>query len=73
MPLWLQHTLVLTLVTACFAYVVLGACRTLAGRRSKLGNCCSKGCGSKAQNEPTATTGNRRIVFLPVEILRKRR
>ncbi|HSI33866.1 MAG: hypothetical protein ACAI43_27645 [Phycisphaerae bacterium] len=73
MPLWLQHTLVLTLVAACCAYVVLGAWRTLAGRRSKLGNCCSKGCGGNAQNEPTTGTGNRRIVFLPVEMLRKRR
>jgi hypothetical protein len=73
MPLWLQHTLVLTLVVVCLAYVGLGAWRTLTGRRSKLGNCCSKGCGGKAQSDPAAETGTRRIVFLPVEMLRKRR
>jgi hypothetical protein len=74
MPLWLQHTFVLTLVAACLAYTAFGTWRTLAGRRSKLGNCCSKGCGDKVQNEPTAgAPATRRIVFLPVEMLRKRR
>lgn len=70
MPLWLQHTLVLTLVGACVVYALWQGLRTLFGRQSRLGNCCAKGCPTTpAQN----STNTQRIVFLPADALRKRR
>ena len=70
MPLWLQHTLVLTLVGACLAYAVFQAIRTVFGKPSRIGGCCAKGC-------PTTTAsqggGTDRIVFLPADLLRKRK
>ena len=70
MPLWLQHTLVLTLVATCLAYALYQGLRTLFGKQSRLGNCCAKGCPTPpAQPNPTS----QRIVFLPSDMLRKRR
>jgi hypothetical protein len=69
MPLWLQHLLVLTLVATCLAYTGYQGVRALWGKKSRLGSCCSKGCAS-AQN-PQATAN--KIVFLPVEMLRKKK
>ena len=70
MPLWLQHTLVLSLVTACLAYALYQGLRTLFGKPARVGNCCAKGCPTTAA-QSAATT--QRIVFLPADMLRKRR
>jgi hypothetical protein len=70
MPLWLQHTLVLTLVAACLAYALYQGLRTLFGKPARLGNCCAKGCPT---TPPQNSAGTNRIVFLPSEMLRKRR
>jgi hypothetical protein len=51
--------------------------RTLAGKKSKLGACCAKGCdaGSMRTNPISSDGGakpqaaNERIVFMPVEML----
>src|SRR5690606_12554693 len=71
MPLWLQHTLVLVLVAVCVAAVIGGAVRTFAGRRSRLGSCCSKGCdpAPKRPDQPAPE----RIVFIPSASLRRPR
>ena len=70
MPLWLQHTLVLTLVGACLAYAIYQAVRSLFGKPSRIGSCCAKGC----LTTPAPRTGaTERIVFLPSDALRKRK
>lgn len=69
MPLWLQHTLVLTVVALCLAYASYQGFRTLRGRKSRLGSCCAKGCAASAPANPAAD----KIHFLPVEMLRKKR
>jgi hypothetical protein len=71
MNLWLQHLLVLLLVAACLAAVGWQVVRALAGRRSRLGQCCAKGCEPKPAGPAAGATN--RVVFLPVEMLRKRR
>ncbi len=76
MPLWLQHLLVLLIVAACIAFVARQMVRTFRLKKSKLGACCAKGCdaGNAATNtEPAAkTAAAERVVFMPVEMLRKR-
>jgi hypothetical protein len=69
MPLWLQHTLALTLVACCLIFCAWQAYRSLAGKRSKLGSCCAKGCPTPPAPHPTAE----KIHFLPVEMLRRKR
>jgi hypothetical protein len=69
-PLWLQHTLVLTLVGACLAYALWQGLRSLFGKRARVGNCCAKGCPTT----PAASVSHaQRIVFLPADMLRRRR
>ena len=66
---WLQHLLVLALVAACLTFVARQAFAGLRGRKSKLGSCCAKGC--EPPSNPASTTRPEKIVFLPVEMLRK--
>lgn len=71
---WLQHLLVLLLVGACFGYVAWQGGKTLFGRKSKLGACCSKGCGEHAPMSSSSDEKKpERVIFLPVEMLTKRR
>ncbi len=63
----MQHLLVLILVAGCLSFVTRQAWASLRGRKSKLGNCCSKGC------EPTPRASGERVVFLPSDMLRKRK
>lgn len=69
MPLLLQHALVLTLTALCLAFCTWQGFRTLLGKRSKLGSCCTKGCAS----EPAQPKAAEKIHFLPVEMLRRKR
>jgi hypothetical protein len=76
MPVWLQHLLVLLIVAVCVAYVGWQMVRTFRLKKSKLGACCAKGCEASAPANPQAEGGTKpppeRIVFMPVEMLRKR-
>ena len=76
MPLWLQHLLVLLIVAACIVFVVRQMVRTFRMKKSKLGACCAKGCDAGAattgEREPAKSQAAERVVFMPVEMLRKR-
>jgi hypothetical protein len=75
MPTWLQHLLVLLIVAACVVFVVRQMVRTFALKKSKLGACCAKGCDAAGATKPQAGGEKKpteRIVFMPVEMLRKR-
>jgi hypothetical protein len=73
MPLWLQHLLVIMIVAGCVGVVALQAVRALRGRKAKLGSCCAKGCDVDGSAKPQAAdTPAERVVFMPVEMLKKR-
>ena len=71
MPLWLEHTLVLTLVAGCVGYVAWQVVRTLRGRGGKVGSCCAKGCDPAAAS-PAAKPSAQGVVFLPESALTRR-
>ena len=71
MPVWIQHLLVALIVLACATFVVWQIARTLGGRRSRAGACCSKGCGPEQRAKPQAAS--QRVVFMPVEMLGRRK
>lgn len=66
-----QHLIVLSVVAGCLFYVGRGFVRTLGAKRTQFGKCCATGCA--VPNEPTAKRQGERLVFLPVESLRRRR
>jgi hypothetical protein len=74
----LQYIIVFAAVLACVAFVGWQAYQSLAGHKSKIGSCCSKGCGhdspspQKAGGQGAAPSGQR-IAFLPVEMLERRK
>ena len=75
MPLWLQHLLIVLIVLACIAFVARQMVRTLRLKKSGLGACCAKGCdvSSAPESQPEGEKqAAQRIVFMPVEMLRKR-
>ena len=75
MPLWTQHLLVLLIVAACVVFVARQMVRTFALKKSKLGACCAKGCDVAGAAKPRADGDKKateRVVFMPVEMLRKR-
>jgi hypothetical protein len=75
MPMWTQHLLVLLIVAACVAFVARQVVRTFRLKKSKLGACCAKGCDAGSSAKPQAEgqkPAPERIVFMPVEMLRKR-
>jgi hypothetical protein len=78
MPIALQHLLVLALVTVCVTVVAWQGVRSLAGKRSRLGSCCAKGCRETATTEtgaaaPAKPQAADRVVFFPAENLVRRR
>jgi hypothetical protein len=73
MPMWTQHLLVLLIVAGCVAFVARQMVRTFKLKKSKLGSCCAKGCDAAATAAtPAKQDGTTRVVFMPVEMLRKR-
>jgi hypothetical protein len=66
MPQWLQTIFVLLILATALAFVLRQTFSTLAGRRSKLGSCCAKGCPP-----PQATTT--KTAFIPSELLMRRK
>ena len=69
MQLWLQNLLVITLVATCAGIVAWQAFGTFFGRKTRLGSCCSKGCATEAPKPNSA----HKIVFMPVEMLSRRK
>ena len=65
MPLWLQHLLVILLITACVGLLARQAYRFFRGRST--GACCSTGCAPKPQETQPKTA------FLPRELLIRRK
>lgn len=70
MPLWLQHVLVISLALVCVGLVVRQLVGTLRGGKTVLGKCCAKGCEAGEKNEEKQ---GERVVFMPVEMLGKRK
>ena len=70
MQLWLQNLIVFTAVLGCLAFVGRQAFQSLRGRKSRMGNCCSKGCSPAS---PSSAKPAERIVFMPVEMLSRRK
>jgi hypothetical protein len=70
MPLWLQHSLVLLLVGLCLAWTLFQSARTLFGKRSRLGKCCSRGCDTKP-TETKPTESKPRTTYIPLSSLKK--
>jgi hypothetical protein len=75
MPSWVQHILVIALVTMCVAFVAWQTVRSLAGRRGRVGSCCAKGCGveDNAAALSAKPQAPQRDQFMPVEMLARRR
>jgi len=73
MSVTLQNILVLSLVFACLAIVGMQTFTALKGRKSKLGSCCSKGCLNESSEASPDARKNERIVFLPVDMLGRKR
>jgi hypothetical protein len=72
MPLWSQHLLALLLVAGCLAIVGWQTFASLLGRKSRIGQCCSKGCGTEpTKNAPSTPT--QKVHFMPVEMLTRRK
>jgi len=69
MSVELQTITVIVLVAICVAFIAWQGIRTFIGKRSKLGSCCTRGCGT---TEPAKSSSADRVAFLPAEMLRKR-
>lgn len=65
---WIQHLLVLLLVIGCVAVIARQFVRTFSFKGGKLGSCCNKGCDAGK-----ATSPDKRVAFLPVEMLGRKR
>jgi len=61
-----QNILALTLVVACACWASWQGFKSLAGKKSKLGSCCAKGCSA----EPAKPT--EKIQFIPLSALSDR-
>ena len=73
MSLALQHLLVLTIVGGAFAFVAWQALRSLRGKSSRVGSCCTRGCGPIVETKQPDSAARERILFIPSESLIKRR
>jgi hypothetical protein len=71
--MWTQHLIVLLIVATSLGYVGWQGFRALAGRKSKLGSCCAKGCATVAEEQAKSTAGNAgKVQFMPVEMLTRK-
>jgi hypothetical protein len=62
-----QNILSITLIACCAVWAIWQGVRSIAGKPSKLGSCCQKGC-SAAQNPPPGE----KVHFLPLHSLKRR-
>jgi hypothetical protein len=67
MIMLIQTIAVIAVVAASLIYLLVQLSSALAGRRSKLGSCCAKGC------EPAAPSPTPRTAFIPSELLIRRK
>jgi len=65
----MQNVIAISIAVACVAYIGWGAFVTLAGKKSKLGSCCAKGCGTPAVEKKTEA----QVQFLPIDLLTRRK
>ncbi len=52
MSFWMQNIIVLLAVAICLIVLIRQAMGTLAGRKTRLGSCCAKGCGAGTASAP---------------------
>jgi hypothetical protein len=71
MALWLQNLVIFLAVAGCLGYVGWQGVRAFAGRKSKLGSCCAKGCAIVAEEQKKSTAS--KVQFMPVEMLTRKR
>jgi len=71
MSFWLQNLVVFLVVATCLGYVGYQGVRAFAGRKSKLGSCCAKGCATVAEEQKKSTTS--KVQFMPVEMLTRKK
>jgi hypothetical protein len=65
---------VIAIVGGAFAFVAWHAVRSLSGKSSRVGSCCTRGCGQTVEPKQQRETSDReRVVFIPSESLIKRR
>jgi len=67
LAMWIQTLLVTAIVAASAIYLLRQLGSALAGRRSKLGSCCAKGC------EPASSAPTPQTAFIPSELLIRRK
>jgi len=71
MPPIIQNLIVLLAVTGCGLVLLRHAFGAFTGKRSKLGNCCAKGCSCSAASDLDASSvAKPQTVFIPVDSLR---
>ena len=71
MALWLQHLVVFAIVAFALFVTLRNAVSTLRRGTGKFGSCCTKGCaGTGSAGKPH---DGERLVFLPVESLKRKR
>jgi hypothetical protein len=70
MALWIQNLIVLLATGGCLAFLIHQGIRHFSGKKSALGSCCAKGCGAASAK---TKEGGERVVFLPVEMLGRRK
>lgn len=68
MPMWLQNLLAILIVAAAAAVILADGLRRLLGKRSQLGNCCSRQCPLREDDR-----AGRRVGFVPLESLFRKR
>ena len=66
MPALVQNLIVLTLVAACGGWAAWQGVKAVAGKKSRLGSCCSKGCSTPEKTQGPKTQ------FLPADLLKRR-
>jgi hypothetical protein len=67
---FLQNLLAILLVALAATYTLFQATKSLRGKASKLGSCCSKGCSS-LEKSPTESA-QPKTQFLPADMLKRR-
>jgi len=65
--MWLQTLLVIAIVSASAVYLFAQMSGALAGKRSKIGSCCAKGC------DAASAPATPKTAFIPSELLIRRK
>jgi hypothetical protein len=65
--MWIQTLFVIAIVAASAVYLFAQVSAALAGKRTKLGSCCAKGC------DAASAPATPRTAFIPSELLIRRK